>query len=141
MLGIAVVDKQDGQSTVFDGDHCTEFTPLTHRFAFPPRMIIVSEAIVKSSITSKILIQNVFSPNEDQHNDEWFIKGQNLEKVNIVIYNRWGQKVFETQDIKTAWDGRYLGKELVPDVFGYCVEAYCFGGKKYTLKGNVSLLK
>ncbi|MBK7225431.1 MAG: gliding motility-associated C-terminal domain-containing protein [Saprospiraceae bacterium] len=91
--------------------------------------------------SSKIFIPNAFSPNEDQHNDEWFIKGQNLEKVNIVIYNRWGQKVFETQDIKTAWDGRYLGKELVPDVFGYCVEAYCFGGKKYTLKGNVSLLK
>lgn len=91
--------------------------------------------------TTNIFIPNAFSPNNDSHNDKLYVRAKNYDRIHWVIYNRWGEKVFEADDINTPWDGRYKGSELSPDVFGYCIEVYCFGGRKFIKKGNVSLLK
>ena len=91
--------------------------------------------------TLSLFVPNAFSPNGDTHNDKFYVRGQNFEKISLVVYNRWGQKVFETQDPQFGWDGTYKGEPLGPDVFGYCVEAYCFGGLKIVRRGNVTLLK
>ncbi len=88
-----------------------------------------------------IFFPNGFTPNGDGENDELQVFGTGLDEVHWVIYNRWGQKVFETFEVDGKWDGTFDGKELSPDVFGYYLEVKCFGGEEFFKKGNVTLIK
>jgi gliding motility-associated-like protein len=59
-----------------------------------------------------------------------------------VIYDRWGLKVFETQDINTkGWDGSYNGKDADAAVFYYIFNYELLTGETGIKKGNISLLK
>lgn len=90
---------------------------------------------------SDVFFPNAFSPNDDKENDVLRIRSNFLESVELYIYDRWGEKVFETQDINTWWDGTYKGSKLPPDVYGYYFTATCVDGQKYSKKGNVTLLR
>ena len=85
--------------------------------------------------------RNVFSPNNDKENDVLEIRSNFLESVELYIYDRWGEKVFETKDKSMWWDGSYKGVDLPPDVYGYYFRVVCVDGKKFSKKGNVTLIK
>ncbi len=91
--------------------------------------------------SSNIFIPNAFSPNGDSKNDIFRVRSNNITSIYLIVYNRWGEKVFESYDINVGWDGTYKGDKLPPDVFGYYLEADCPGDKRFVKKGNVSLLK
>jgi gliding motility-associated-like protein len=88
-----------------------------------------------------IFIPNAFTPNNDGENDVLFVRSNIIDVVEFAIYNRWGQKVFETTDKNTGWDGTYKGERLSPDVYGFYVKATCFNGMEFFKKGNVTLLR
>jgi gliding motility-associated-like protein len=88
-----------------------------------------------------VFIPNAFTPNNDGNNDILFVRGSALETVHLIIYDRWGEKVFESFDVKDGWNGKYNNKDLDPAVFVYYLEATCIGGKHYFKKGNVTLLR
>ncbi|MFQ5446576.1 MAG: gliding motility-associated C-terminal domain-containing protein, partial [Saprospiraceae bacterium] len=88
-----------------------------------------------------IFIPNAFSPNGDGHNDVLYVRGNILESLEFAVYNRWGQKVFETTDQSIGWDGTFKGKLLTPDTYGFYVKARCFNGEEYFKKGNILLLR
>ena len=88
-----------------------------------------------------IFLPNAFTPNGDGENDVLFVNGNNIDKLYLAIYNRWGEKVFETNDKDKGWDGRYKGAELSPDIFGFYLKVSCFNGVEYFKKGNISLLR
>ena len=88
-----------------------------------------------------IFVPKGFSPNDDGLNDQLFVRGNSIEEMHFVIFNRWGEKIFETKDISEGWDGKVNGKIVSPDVFGYYVEIKCFGGEEYLMKGNVTLIR
>ncbi len=90
---------------------------------------------------SDIFMPNIFSPNNDGENDILSIRSNFLESVELYVYNRWGQKVFETKDINYWWDGKFNGIDLAPDVYGYYFKVQCVDGKTYAKKGNVTLIK
>ncbi len=76
---------------------------------------------------SKYEIPNVFTPNNDQIND--ILKPyeyQDVEKIDLQIFNRWGQVVFETKDPAINWDGKFTKtNELVsPGVYYYVCDVY-----------------
>ena len=85
------------------------------------------------------VIPNVFSPNGDGKNDTWNIKYlETFTDGNIVIFNRYGQKVFNATPYNTPWDGKLNGAELPIGVYYYIIEPNN-GRKKYT--GSVTILK
>lgn len=88
-----------------------------------------------------IFIPNAFSPDGDGYNDVLMVNGNNIDDMTMAIYNRWGQKVFETNSQLIGWDGTFQGKELPPDVYGYYMRCTCDGGGSLFLKGNITLLK
>jgi gliding motility-associated-like protein len=88
-----------------------------------------------------VYIPNGFTPNSDGKNDTWFVRGNDIRKIEIAVYDRWGQKMFSTTDIKEGWDGTFKGKSLDPAVFGWYVEGECVSGDKFFLKGNLTLLR
>lgn len=88
-----------------------------------------------------IYVPNTFTPNGDKLNDVLFVRGNYIDDMEFYIYNRWGEKVFESKDKDLGWDGRFKGEELGSDVFGYHLRCRCFNGQEYTAKGNVTLLR
>lgn len=90
---------------------------------------------------STLFIPSAFTPNGDGRNDVWRIRGQSIEAVDVMVYNRWGQKIFETTDLQQGWDGRFEGKPAEGEVFGYYARVWCIGGEEIIRKGNVTILK
>ena len=61
--------------------------------------------------------------------------------MTLIVFDRWGEKVFETRNQSTCWDGRHKGKLLNPDVYGFYLTVNCVNGQKFTKKGNVTILR
>lgn len=88
-------------------------------------------------------LPNAFSPNGDGNNDVFCVQGKNrcVAGFQMMVYDRWGEKVFESSDLYACWDGTYKGKVLSPDVFVYYIKAQDQNQKEMIKKGNVSLIK
>ncbi len=86
-------------------------------------------------------LPTAFSPNGDQVNDVLKVEGAGIEKINLTIYNRYGEKMFESNDQSIGWDGKVKGKEQNPGIFVYTLEYVLSSGEAGTLKGNVTLVK
>ncbi len=90
---------------------------------------------------SDIFIPNAFSPNGDQNNQILYVRSNFLEELDFIIYNRWGQQVFKTNDINTGWDGTFNGQPLAPDSYAFYIKARCVNGNFYEKAGNVTLFR
>jgi gliding motility-associated-like protein len=88
-----------------------------------------------------IFIPNTFTPNADGKNEKLYVRGLNLSKVHLAIYNRWGQVVFETFNQNEGWDGTFKEMKVDPEVFVYYLEATCEGGEEYFEKGNITVIR
>ena len=86
---------------------------------------------------------NVFSPNGDQTNDEFaFLENHAIQEFKVVVYNRWGKKIYEWSDPKKGWDGsNKSGKPVRDGVYFYSMTAVGENGKEYKHKGSVSLYR
>jgi len=88
-----------------------------------------------------LFVPNLFSPNGDGLNDFAKVYAKGAENVTFAIYNRWGEKVFETFNIDEGWDGRFKDKDLNPAVFAYYVKVEYLNGQFIQQKGNITLLR
>ncbi len=88
-----------------------------------------------------IFIPNAFSPNDDDFNDAFAVKGGALKSVELFIYNRWGENLFVGKSINDTWDGTYMGKAQAQDVYMYYCYYFGFDGRKYSTKGTITLLR
>ncbi len=88
-----------------------------------------------------IYVPNAFTPNGDGRNDEFKVYGDPIDELELIIYDRWGEKVFESSQKEDGWDGTFRGKTLAPDVYAYYVRVLCFNGEEFITKGNVTLIR
>ena len=88
-----------------------------------------------------IYIPTAFSPNDDGQNELECIMGYCIETIKFTIYNRWGEKVFETTDPAICWDGKYKGKEMNDTIFVYYMDVTLKNNETITQKGNISLIR
>ncbi len=88
-----------------------------------------------------IFLPNAFTPNGDGKNDVLYLRGVIVESMSLIIYNRWGQKIFESKNQSIGWDGTFNGKLLDPDVYAYYLTVNCIGGEVFTEQGNVTILR
>lgn len=58
-----------------------------------------------------------------------------------MVYNQWGEKVFETHDVKGEWDGTYKGKPQPVGVYVYVAAMELADGRKVTHKGTFNLIR
>jgi len=103
-----------------------------------------SISVVESTIacyTPYVYVPNIFSPNGDGENDKLYVQGKGIEEMTFVIYDRWGEKVFETNDQGTGWDGTYKGKAMNEAVFVYYVKASLINNETIESQGNISLVR
>lgn len=96
---------------------------------------------VDADIVPALDLPTAFSPNGDGKNDVLFVRGAAVETVNLKIFNRWGELVFETNDMKIGWDGTYKGKQQEMESYAYTLYATFIDGTNAHKQGNVTLLR
>ncbi len=89
-----------------------------------------------------VFIPKAFTPNNDLLNDFFMVRADGMTTLKFIVWNRWGEIVYETEDPKAlGWDGTYQGKASTPDSFSWYAMLTCGNGQIYKGKGNVTLLK
>ncbi len=90
----------------------------------------------------KIEVANALTPNNDGYNDFFEIKNNSKSEIEkISIFNRWGEKVFESKDLSNKWDGTFRNMKVNSGVFLYIIEGKCVSGDSFLLNGNVTVIK
>jgi gliding motility-associated-like protein len=88
-----------------------------------------------------IYVPNVFSPNGDGKNDLFQVYGNNIMTVDMKIFNRWGELVYETNNQLAGWDGTYKGQMQNPGVFTYALKVTFLDNTQIEKNGTVTLLR
>jgi gliding motility-associated-like protein len=95
--------------------------------------------------TDSIFVPNVFSPNDDAKNDVFFVKSVLITKLNVEIYNRWGQLIYEWEGTNNGWDGRTAAGQLAPEgVYYYLITGKLKDGSdipEHFRRGSVTLVR
>ena len=86
-------------------------------------------------------IPNAFSPNNDGINDEFFVQGSGFKTFNLKVYDRWGNRVFDTKDQNEQWDGTLNNVLLQEGVFVYRFTASFEDGREIEESGNITLIR
>lgn len=104
-------------------------------------------------VPSRIYVPNAFTPNGKGPGQNEVFKPsavsiynlandpEGLREYEFIIYDRWGQEVFRTNDLDKGWDGTLKGKPCQQDVYIYVIRARGMDGYPYDLSGNVHLLR
>ena len=96
---------------------------------------------VSTIVTPALDVPNAFTPNSNDINSKVMVRGFGISKMHFIIWNRWGQKVFETENRNDGWDGRVKGVVQPMDVYAYTLEVEFFDGTKTTRKGDITLIR
>lgn len=88
-------------------------------------------------------IPNAFTPDNKgpESNSVFRVTSDHASKFHIEIFNKWGQKVFATDNIEEAWNGTYLGQHCQDGVYVYAIELVNHAGSLYKYQGTVNLLR
>jgi len=111
--------------TVTDTNGCTATDQLT--VAFPQ--------------TSTLYIPNSFTPDNDEFNQVFRVSYTNINEFSMLIFDRWGEIIFESYDINAGWDGTYHGKIVQDGAYVYRVTAIGMDAVVYDLTGHVIVLR
>lgn len=90
---------------------------------------------------SELNIPNAFTPNNDGENDIYRVYGENIFEYSLMIFDRWGGKVFETNDLNEGWDGTFKGQALKSGVYIGIINATGFDAKRYNETINIKLIR
>lgn len=84
---------------------------------------------------------NAFTPNDDGLNDVFRVHGRCFDEYHLVVYNRWGQKVFESFDPLIGWDGMFDGEDADMGVYSFYADVLNLLGEHTVKQGNVTLIR
>ncbi len=91
-----------------------------------------------------LFVPTAFSPNDDALNSSFRIKinANCVQTMQLQVFDRWGELMYESTNPADAWDGKYKGKELDPAVFVYVLDIQFIGEQASNrYKGNLTLIK
>jgi gliding motility-associated-like protein len=88
-----------------------------------------------------VFVPNAFTPNSDGVNDKVYVRGTFFDEVNLKIFNRAGEMLFQTNDQNTGWDGTFKGKAQDMGVYIYYLFGILKNGDKIERKGNITLIR
>ncbi len=96
---------------------------------------------VPALVMPVIDVPNAFTPLSGDANSILYVRGYGVSQLKFTIWNRWGQKVFETNDMNIGWDGKFKGVIQPMDVYVYTLSATFFDGVEVNKKGDITLIR
>ena len=124
----AVLTVQDSGSYkvwVEDENGCTDMSDL---------------AIVRSIPLTQVFIPNTFTPNGDDHNELFVIKGDYIVNFKMQVFNKWGAQLFESNSISKGWDGTFENTKVEQGSYYYNIELLGEDNKVFKKTGRVNLV-
>lgn len=125
--------NEEGTYTVMlvaQNGNCFDTAYVTVIVTLPPVIVPVN-----------LITANVFSPNGDDVNDTFFFTVENIDDMNVVIMNRWGQVVFESDEVNFEWDGKSNGVDCAEGVYFFRYSAIGAQGESFEGHGYVHLIR
>lgn len=92
-------------------------------------------------VDCNVFIPNSFTPNLDQHNEEFRVYAGGVRFFEMRIFNRWGQEIFTTQNVNEGWKGTYQNERVPAGVYVYDVYVVLPSGEERNLRGHVNLIR
>jgi gliding motility-associated-like protein len=88
-----------------------------------------------------VYVPNTFTPDDNRFNNFFDASTINISKLEVSVYNRWGEAVFRSDDVNFKWDGRYKD-QLCPDgTYTYKIHYISTSGADETIVGHINLLR
>ena len=99
-------------------------------------------ATIKLECDAEPVIPNIFTPNGDGSNDNFVIKNIEYWNINLQVFNRWGVIVYEDNNYKNNWDGKYKGNPIADGTYFYIIKAKGKdSGREEEHKGSVMIMR
>lgn len=139
----------DGQSTTSPyADHAYT-TPGTYTITQVVKNGYGCKDSTSRTIVSKpsqtMFVPTAFTPNNDHMNETFVPQGLEVKNFNMDVYNRWGQLIFSSREMKNGWDGTYQGAMCEPGVYTYKItylaDKFEGGQEQKVVDGMVTLLR
>lgn len=89
----------------------------------------------------QVFVPSAFSPNGDGHNDEFIVAVPNLRQATLIIFNRWGEAIYRSNDMSIGWDGTYKEKSVQEGVYVFMIEGIGVDGSNFRRSGTVTLIR
>lgn len=135
--GLDCIDCSTVKATPY---HTTNYTV---QLKYNDYCIYTLNALVKIKLTDSIFAPTAFSPgNQDGNNDIYRIYGIGIERIDLLVFNRWGERVFRGDGSENGgWDGKTRGILNLPGVYTYTAKIYFINGDIKELSGGINLLR
>lgn len=88
-----------------------------------------------------IYVPNAFTPNGDSHNQYFEVSTVNVIDFYIQIYNRWGERIYDSHDKHFQWDGTYKGLMVTNDVYAWVIDYVPIIGEGKRITGHVTVIR
>ena len=136
-----------------DGLSCTDcFDPVAQPLQSTLYTINITDSIgcfdtavtvlVDVIVAFTVELPQAFTPNGDGLNDNIFVRGWGIkELLQLQIFNRWGEMVFESNDLNVGWDGKFKGEPQPIETYVYSVKVLTFNEEVIFKKGNFKLIR
>lgn len=135
-----------------DGETSTEYSPA-HQYpdigVYDIQLVTVDyNGCVDTTVSrleirpsSTIYIPTAFTPNNDTKNDVFHVYSYNIVEMKAAIYDRWGLKIYEWDNVSGGWDGKVDGNPVQSDTYVYRVSTVDVNNKRDVLIGHVSVVR
>jgi len=100
-----------------------------------------TQKTVKINPVYTLFIPNAFTPDGDGINDYFFIESYGLTDLQTMIFDKWGELLYESQQLKSKWDGFYKGKKCINDSYVYRIKAKDIFDEWHEYVGRIILLR
>lgn len=101
---------------------------------------VVSQSNYKEIIPPfRMYIPNAFTPNGDGLNDLFGVKGEGIDDLHVLVYDRWGEVIFESTEGEDQWDGSFKGRPVQQGTYVY--QVFARGDKPLSRTGSVTLIR
>lgn len=94
-----------------------------------------------NNIASELFVPNAFTPDDNHINNFFGSKGIHIQEFKMSIFNRWGDMIYFTEDIKKGWDGNLNGKPCKQDVYLYKIRFVNWNNELQIQTGKFTLLR
>jgi gliding motility-associated-like protein len=99
------------------------------------------EKLVKVVVKPILFVPNAITSNGDFNNDYFEVSSYFVTEMKIIIFDRWGEIIFTSEDVNFKWDGTYKGYPVQQDVYGYYIVARGFNHELMVRSGNITVLR
>ncbi|NBY41335.1 MAG: PKD domain-containing protein [Flavobacteriia bacterium] len=98
-------------------------------------------AYIHINLSPTLYVPNAFTPDLDGENDGWIPVATGVGEIEVSVFNRWGEEIFNTKDLSVKWDGTYLGKDCPVGVYSWKIIARDINAELIVKSGHIVLLR